>query len=317
MNIDIQGKTFLPFRSGDSNPGSLSLVPGGVGRNIAENLARLGAEVELITVLGDDQYAPLLEASCRAVGVGLENAIRLENCPSSCYLCILDANGSLAGGLSSMDSIDRLLPDRLEQRAKLLDSVELIIVDANVPVATINWLASRYPKGTTRPLLGFDPVSEKKAERGRAALGSFAFAKPNRAEAAVLADYIGQRCGEPVDLSPDALASVLCQKGLDSAFISLGFEGLWAQGPKRERWVARLPKKRLSDGASKSCSGAGDAACAAIAWGLLQGQSLGERCSLALAAGMLTAASLTPVNPEMREDRLIEIAKGIECERIS
>lgn len=317
MDIDIQGKAFLPFKSGDSNPGSLKLVPGGVGRNIAENLVRLGCDVELITTLGDDPYAKVLEASCLDAGISLENCVKLQNSPSSCYLCILDYNGRLAGGLSAMDSIDRLGPELLEERAKLLDAMDLIVVDANLPTASINWLASRYPKDHAGPRLGFDPVSEKKAERGRAALGAFAFAEPNRAEAAILADYVGLRSGEPQDMSPDTLASILRSRGLGEAFVSIGFEGLWVEGEGRERWIAHLPRQRPSGDVNESASAVSDASCAAIAWGLVSGADLGERCSLALAAGLLTASSQSPVSPEMSSDRLESLSKDIERERVS
>jgi pseudouridine kinase len=317
MNIDVQGKSFLPFKAGDSNPGTFELVPGGVGRNIAENLARLGAEVELISVLGDDDLSRVLESSCAASGIGLGSTIRLESRACSRYLCLLDVDGSLIGGIAAMDVIECLLPERLQERKALLDASDLILVDANTPETSIKWLAERYPKGKKRPLLGFDPVSTTKAERGRDLLQAFAFAKPNRAEAAILAGHPRAAIAENGDLSADTLASALRAKGLGEAFISLGFEGLWAEGPGHERWVARLPKNVPVGLEPKNSSGAGDAACAAIAWGLLQGQGLGDRCASALAAAMLSAASESPVNPAMSAAKLAELSKGIERERIS
>jgi hypothetical protein len=88
-------------------------------------------------------------------------------------------------------------PERLEERAFLLDSADLIIVDANIPENPIKWLAERYPKGKQGPLLGFDPVSVQKAARGADSLASFTFAKPNRAEAALLAGLEGSESPEP------------------------------------------------------------------------------------------------------------------------
>jgi pseudouridine kinase len=314
MNIDIQGKSNLPFRPKDSNPGTLDLVPGGVGRNIAENLARLGARVELVSVLGDDDLSGFLERSCASIGIGLEGCLRLRDSPASRYLCLLDADGSLVGAVCAMDAIDELGPARLEGRSGLLDSADLILVDANLPEASIAWLAARYPRGGSRPLLGFDPVSAQKARRGRASLGSFDFAKPNRAEAAILT-------GLPEGTAPGALAEALRLRGLGEAFVSLGPEGLLAEGQSGgrgfERWVARLPAAVPPGLERRNDSGAGDAACAAIAWGLLSGLSLGERCSLALAAAMLTAACESPVNAGMSAARLRELAKGIIRERIS
>jgi pseudouridine kinase len=308
MNIDIQGKSSLPYRAKDSNPGSLALFPGGVGRNIAENLARLGARVELVSVLGDDEFSSLLEDSCTSVGIGLEGTLRLKGVRASGYLCLLDADGSLVGAVSSMDPIDSLVPQRLAERAELFDEAELILVDANLSEASIAWLAARYPSGTKKPLLGFDPVSVRKAGRGRSSLASFAFAKPNREEAALLA-------GLPSSTAPAELARALRGAGLGEAFVSLGREGLWAED-RRERWIARLPARPTAGLEPVNASGAGDAAGAAIAWGLLEGLTLGERCSLALAAAMLTSSSGSPVHPDMSAARLLELAEGIERERI-
>lgn len=320
LNLDIQGKSYLPYRAKDSNPGSLDLVPGGVGRNMAENLARLGSRVELVSVLGDDGFSRRLEDSCASVGIGLAGSLRLEDSPVSAYLCLLDSDGSLVGAVAAMDSMDALVPDALAERAALLDSAALILIDANIPEASIAWLAARYYRGRGGPLLGFDPVSVEKARRGASSLGAFAFAKPNRAEAALLS-------GLSAGTEPAALATALRARGLGDAYLSLGAEGLLAEGPaadasrggdgKVERWIARLPA-RLPPGLELvNASGAGDAASAAIAWGILQGRSLGERCALALAAAMLAAASESPVNPQLSAARLLELAEGIERERVS
>ncbi len=331
-NIDIQGKSSLPYRPKDSNPGSLRFFPGGVGRNIAENLARLGSRVELVTVLGDDEFSSILESSCASVGIGLEGSLRPRGCPASGYVCLLDSDGGLVGAVSSMDSIEGLTPERLAERAELLDAADLILLDANLSEASIAWLAARYPPGTKRPLLGFDPVSVKKAGRGKSSLASFAFAKPNRDEAALLAGFCPRNPGMPGP-EPAELARGLRKAGLGEAFVSLGREGLWAEGPAEgapanrassglpegggQAWFARLPS-RLPQGLEPvNASGAGDAALAAIAWGRLRGMSLGERSALALAAAMLASGSESPVNPAMIAGRLLELAKGIERERIS
>jgi len=42
QNMDLCGKASVPLLNGDSNPGTLHYSPGGVARNIADNLARLG-----------------------------------------------------------------------------------------------------------------------------------------------------------------------------------------------------------------------------------------------------------------------------------
>ena len=45
VNVDIGGRSFAPLVEADSNPGAVTVSLGGVGRNIAHNLALLGTDV--------------------------------------------------------------------------------------------------------------------------------------------------------------------------------------------------------------------------------------------------------------------------------
>ena len=53
-NMDIQGFPSSKLIYQDSNVGEVKISLGGVGRNIAENLVRMGAHTKLISVVGDD-----------------------------------------------------------------------------------------------------------------------------------------------------------------------------------------------------------------------------------------------------------------------
>ena len=46
-NIDIHGQSTAPIVMRDSNPGAMHLSPGGVNRNILENLCRMGVSTEM------------------------------------------------------------------------------------------------------------------------------------------------------------------------------------------------------------------------------------------------------------------------------
>ncbi|RKX80638.1 MAG: kinase, partial [Spirochaetes bacterium] len=67
-NIDIQGFSSNLIIARDSNPGSIEFCAGGVSRNIAENLSRLGVSTELISAIGGDPNGELILSSCRDCG---------------------------------------------------------------------------------------------------------------------------------------------------------------------------------------------------------------------------------------------------------
>ena len=49
VNIDIGGRSHKALVPSDSNPGCVTTALGGVGRNIAHNLALMGTEVRMLT----------------------------------------------------------------------------------------------------------------------------------------------------------------------------------------------------------------------------------------------------------------------------
>ena len=67
INADLKARTSAPLVPGTSNPGTATLTPGGVGRNVAENLTRLGTPAALVGVVGEDTIGTLvLEATAEA-----------------------------------------------------------------------------------------------------------------------------------------------------------------------------------------------------------------------------------------------------------
>ena len=52
--MDRQLRAVEPLRAGDSNPVLTRSTPGGVARNVAEALARLGCRTGLVSAVGDD-----------------------------------------------------------------------------------------------------------------------------------------------------------------------------------------------------------------------------------------------------------------------
>ena len=98
VNMDLSGTARAPLRPGDSNPGQVRLSPGGVGRNIAENLSRLGLSVSLITMLGEDPYAQMIRRHCSDAGIDLSLSLTDPGLPTSTYLCINEPDGDLQIG---------------------------------------------------------------------------------------------------------------------------------------------------------------------------------------------------------------------------
>jgi len=280
-NLDVSGSPRLPLRLHDSTPGLVRLRPGGVGRNIAHALRLLGAEVSLVTALGDDLFGESLRRSCAGLGIDLSLALTVEGARSSSYLYVTDASGDLLAGIADMDVVAALTPERLAERIGRINRCDAVVVDANLSGDALAWLAEHC----LAPMIA-DPVSAAKAPRLAPLLPKLLAIKPNRAEAFALT-------GES---SPEAAARALLSRGVRRVFISLGEQGmLAAEGDA----LLRLPCR---SGPVVNSNGAGDAATAALAWSFLRGLDLGESAAAALEAAAQVCASEETSPPELKLD---------------
>ena len=260
MNMDILGQADSAFAPGDSLPGIISMRPGGVARNIAAQLANLGAQVELLCPLGNDQAADSLRASCHQLGIGLNLAIPAPF-PSPSYLAIHDESGDMVAAINDMRAMDALRPQALLGRLAAAGAFDACVLDANLSADSLLFLASHLQM----PLIA-DPVSAVKCRRLLPIMGSLAAFKPNLMEARAMS---GQD-------SMERAAQALLATGLPSIFISLGKDGLYYADAVQAGHLDALPIPRVS------LTGAGDAMTAGLTLGLAQGLDTVEIARLGL-----------------------------------
>ncbi len=181
VNIDIGGRSDAPLVAGDSNPGRIRSSLGGVGRNIAHNLALLGAKVKLITALGADDGAKRIEASCADLRIDLSDSLYVPDGATSTYLFLADSNGDMALAMNDMAIYEHLTPAFLETKLTTLNAAALVVLDTNLSAESIRYLGEHC----TAPLFA-DPVSAAKAGKLEPILGRLHTLKPNRMEAELL-----------------------------------------------------------------------------------------------------------------------------------
>lgn len=280
MNMDIGGSPLGPLVPRDSNPGHVTMRPGGVGRNIAHDLRLLGQEVSLLSAVGDDPNGRALLTSCRALGIDVGMTLVRPRERSSTYLYITDETGDMRLAVSDMDITDRITPAVLEPWLPRLNAMDAVVLDANLSEAALRYLGEQI----TVPLYA-DPVSAAKAPRLRGILPRLTVLKPNRLEAEALT-------GEK---DPETAARVLLDAGVKRVFLSMGDKGLLACEGET---ILRLPRKKA---AVVNTTGAGDAAMAAMVWAGTHGLDLERSAKAALLAGALTCECREANNPRLAE----------------
>lgn len=279
-NTDIIGFPEGRYLPRDSNPGHVGTSAGGVGRNIAENLARLGVEVRLVTAFGDDDAGAVLRAQCEAIGIDTRFSVVADGVPGSHYLAILDAEGDLAAAVNDMRALDALGPDAVDPAA--LAGADAVVLDTNVPAATIERAAV---VAGSAPLL-LDTVSVPKAQRAGAVLGRLRALKANLREAEALAGAEGI----------EAATARLLEIGIAWVLVTRGPDGVRCTSADE---AFELPAPHVT---VANATGAGDAFTAGIAYSLAAGLGMREAAVLAGALSAITLESEHAVSPLLSVD---------------
>lgn len=249
-NIDIGGTPSKPLIPADSNPGEISITYGGVGRNIAHNLAKLGVPVKLITAVGGDVLGADMLRSCESVGMDVSNVLRIPDRTSSMYLYINNSSGDMEMAIDHMSIADQITPEYLDSVRHVIQGAMAVVADANISADAFIHL-----KSLCRAPLYVDPVSTVLASKIKPALEGIDTLKPNRLEAEYLT-------GMTIQTEADfrAAADAILNMGVRRVFLSMGSEGMLAADKNNMYIVGEYP-------ADVVCTtGAGDSATAAIVW---------------------------------------------------
>jgi len=287
-NVDIGGRSAAPLVPADSNPGTITLSLGGVGRNIAHNLRLLGTGVKLLTAYGEDRNGDYLESSCLQLGIDLKHALKLPGESTSTYLYLTGPEGEMALAVSDMAVCDRITPQYLASCQNLLHSARVVAADTNIPRESLEFLA----KNCTVPLF-VDPVSTAKAEKLRGLLPYIHTLKPNKLEAELLS---GISIREKADA--ERAAAVLLEAGVQRVLLSMGSEGVFAADRTSRVWIDVIPGNMVST------TGCGDAFTAALVWAWMEGLSLEETARAGSAAGSIAMECGETINPNMSAEAL-------------
>lgn len=290
-NVDVKARSARAPVLGTSNPGTTSSSPGGVGRNVAENLARLGTPVTLIAHVGDDAAGELLVHETAAAGVDISTLVH-GPFPTGTYTAVLDGAGDLVVAVSDMTGTDALGPAHVRQRGNVLTGASLIVVDGNLTAATVTAVLD-LACGAGVPVV-VDPVSVPKAARISQVLVGRALraVTPNRGE-------LGALTG--VDTSTDAgfdrAVRTLHDGGANLVWARLGGDGsILSTADSRGGSYQRFP---VAPGPVVDVTGAGDAMLAAFVHALRLGEDAVTAVRHGHAAAGLTVATSRTVRTDL------------------
>lgn len=291
-NVDRKIQSQGPLKYGTSNPAQVVQSHGGVARNIAENLGRMGADVTLVTMVGKDAEGDSLLHHCSAVGVDTSQAFRCEDERTGTYTAVLDSGGDMAVALADMAIYDGFDCERIRFREAILKASEFVVVDTNLPSETLKYVVEFAANAKVQ--LCIVPVSSPKAMRLPERLHGVYLLVANLDEIAAITG----KSTTHVEGIWVAVESVLA-RGCANVIVTRGKEGVLFAGSAGSRGSLAAASVHVKD-----VTGAGDAFVAGVVYSLLQGASLEQACKVALRVSKLTLETEETVSSDMRAETL-------------
>jgi len=290
-NLDRKLRAEGTLAMGTSNPASGVESFGGVARNIAENLARMGAAVSLITAVGNDSSGRALLAHADSVGIDTRGAFKLDDAGSGTYTAVLDGDGQLVVALADMALYDRITPAFLDTRQQQRTGASLIVADLNLTIEAIAALQRDAARDSVALILV--AVSEPKMNRLPESLVGVRLLILNEGE---LATRVGRALNSEAELA--AACREVQAQGAEDVVVTLGARGVLFTVPGGGAERLDAPQADVVD-----VTGAGDAFAAALVLSLHSGGAdLALACRRGLQLSAMTVECRQTVCPQLAPD---------------
>lgn len=319
INVDFiaKGKT-KTLLFGQTNPGSVCQSFGGVGRNIADSLSRLGHGPLFISATGNDSHSEAVFNYCKHMNTS--GIVKLKEQSTATYCAVITDSGDLSLGLGDMDIHQQITEQYVSQFENQLSSSTLVCIDGNLPVTTINYVCSLAKKYNIT--VWYEPTDSDKACKPflSEAWKSLSYASPNLSELYTMNKTLGLPL--PQEL-PDSLDEVLkvavalsCPllEHLHCMIVTLGAHGVLVCGEhkmgtinlqpskqktKRQLGALYYPALNVTAQETMNVSGAGDSLAGALIAGILQDRDTNSCVQMGLLAARLSLGSPHPIAPSL------------------
>ncbi|WMX52578.1 PfkB family carbohydrate kinase [Mycoplasmopsis bovis] len=251
INYDLYARVNNKISLRDSNPANIYSSLGGVAYNIAKNLALSGIDTTLISAVGNDLEANWIKKQ-------LENdslnsiLIAKNDYKTAKYVALIDNNSDMNVAASDTKITESIDYNDLFAYKKLLDKSTYLCLDANLS----SYLIVKLCKNFSDKFIVAEAVSSQKILKFKPVLKHISLLKGNKLEFQALLNT------SETDLF--ILASKVLELGIKSVVITDGENGcIYANNEGVVEFYRPTIVKALST------SGAGDAFCAGLIYGLI------------------------------------------------
>ncbi|XP_055339804.1 uncharacterized protein LOC129589226 isoform X1 [Paramacrobiotus metropolitanus] len=324
LDIIAKGSSELKM-NGSTHGGDINFSSGGVGRNVADCLGRLGVSAVFLSAVGDDYNGQFIKQSCSHMD--LSHLMECPGNPTSCYIGILAPSGQLLGGLMNMSIHQMISPDYIHQHEECVQESPMLILDGNLSLEALDCaleMAAKY-----RVPVFYEPTDINKATKAflTSHWKEIAFLSPNIKELQkIMAHFDIDRGLHPTAAGPHSLS--IAEESFQRLFdqlpqlrvllVKFGKQGSWvvSRSPPDQPVNCDSPNVTralhfrhytappVTSSQLVSVSGGGDCMVSGLISGILSGYNLDQAVIIGTAAAALSLKSDVSVPRSISSDIL-------------
>lgn len=260
---------------------------GGKGANQAVGAARAGGNVFFVNCVGDDDITPRMLENLKKDGIHTDFIFQERNISSGTALVMIGAQGlnylSVSPGANY-----RLTPACIDKAAKVINNSEMIILQYEIPVETLEYTLELCEKFGKTVMWNFAPARDF----DKSYLAKVSYLVVNETEAEILTG---------ITLSDDQTIELagqnLLAQGCKTAIITLGIKGSVIFSGNG---IFKVPAFKV---AAVDSTAAGDIYCGTLAVAIVEGKTLTEAVTFASAAAAISVTRMgaQPSAPTRKE----------------
>ncbi len=281
-NLDVKGRSITKSFCRTKNPGKIELSAGGVGRNIAENISRMGTRSQLLSAVGSEGFSGLILDSAIQAGVDISRVLKAE-CSSGVFMAIINSRGELDSSISDMSVLSRITPDYILDNMEVFSDASYLVLDADIPESTLA-LCLSLAKEKNIPVC-VEPVSPAKAQILSGYLSDITMTTPNREE---LEAMVNRTISSEDDIR--LAGNELLEKGVNYVVVTLGAEGVYCVSKDYNGFIPSIRTMVVNS------VGAGDALVSGVVTGMLKDMSFVDAIKLGISAATITLTEESAVS---------------------
>ncbi len=295
INLDIKGISNITDAKADSNIGKTHFTPGGVARNVAENLSRLKIPTNLIGCIGNDDNGQLILKNAEQNGINTEHVLISSEINTSVYLSISNKEGSLVSAVNDMkDSLNLVSVDYLKEKAELIKNSKVIFADTNLNKDALQYIITIANENKIPVFI--DTVSIEKSNVIKDLTGEINFLSPNLNE---FNNLFGEFDMDRITWKMDSPIF----KKFKSIILKRGEKGIVLINIEQQKIKLFSPMKiEVAEP-----NGAGDAFNAGFIYGLMYAYDEYDSIQLGICAAYYALISTHSVSEKLTEENLLNL----------